>query len=221
MCSLKSRALCLAWVLIIAHIAVSQVAVTTYRDDNGRTGQNVNEAVLTPSNVNVNSFGALFTYILDNNKNDSYVYAQPLYLPNVNIPGVGLRNVLYIATEHDKVYAFDADGVTSTAYWSVDLAGRVGGTTITTSDNTHDSYLGPQLGVTSTPVIDQTTGTMYVVANTLEGGARVQRLHALDVTTGAEKFGGSVVIQGSASGATFRAWYETERSAPLVWSVGA
>ena len=160
MCSLKSRALCLAWVLIIAHIAVSQVAVTTYRYDNGRTGQNVNEAVLTPSNVNVNSFGALYTYILDNNKNDSYVYAQPLYLPNVNIPGVGLRNVLYIATEHDKVYAFDADGVTSTAYWSADLAARVGGTTITTSDNTHDSYLGPQLGVTSTPIIDQTTGTM-------------------------------------------------------------
>ncbi|PYY13164.1 MAG: hypothetical protein DMG60_22500, partial [Acidobacteria bacterium] len=211
MCSLKSRALCLAWVLIIAHIAVSQVAVTTYRDDNGRTGQNVNEAVLTPSNVNVNSFGALFTYILDNGNNDSYVYAQPLYLPNVNIPGVGLRNVLYIATEHDKVYAFDADGVTSTAYWSADLAARVGGTTIPTSDNTHDSYLGPQLGVTSTPVIDQATGTMYVVANTLEGGARVQRLHALDVTTGAEKFGGSVVIQGSASGASFDPSIQNQR----------
>ena len=152
-------------------IVNAQVAVTTYRYDNGRTGQNVNEAVLTPSNVNTNSFGKLFSYSLPS---DSYVYAQPLYAPNVNIPNVGLRNVVYIATEHDIVYAFDADGP-GTTYWTADLAARVGGTQITTSSATNDDYLGPNLGVTSTPVIDRSTGTMYVVANTMECGARVQR----------------------------------------------
>ncbi|MFL6436210.1 MAG: alkaline phosphatase family protein [Terriglobales bacterium] len=202
-----------ALLLSVTPIATSQVAVTTYRYDLGRTGQNLNEAVLTPSNVNANSFGALFTYSLPA---DSYVYAQPLYLPNVNIPGMGLRNVLYLATEHDIVYAFDADGTTSTPYWTADLALRVGGSPVRTSGTTHDDYLGPQLGVTSTPVIDQSTGTIYVVANTMEGGNRVQRLHALDVTTGAEKFGGSVVIQGSASSATFDPSIQNQRPALLL-----
>ncbi len=203
----------IAGMLLLAQLANAQVAVTTYRYDNGRTGQNVNEAVLTPSNVNVNSFGKLFSYSLPS---DSYVYAQPLYLPNVNIPGVGLRNVLYVATEHDIVYAFDADGLTSTPYWQVDLAARVGGTQITTSSATHDDYLGPNLGVSSTPVIDQSTGTMYVVSNTLENGNRVQRLQALDVTTGAPKFGGSVVIQGPASGPTFDPSIQNQRPALLL-----
>jgi hypothetical protein len=87
--------------------ASAQVSVTTSRNDNSRDGQNLSETILTPQNVNVNSFGKIFTQSVD-----GYVYAQPLYVPKVAIPGLGTHNVIYVATEHDSVYAFDADSNT-------------------------------------------------------------------------------------------------------------
>ncbi len=183
-------------VIVFSVSAAAQVAVTTYHNDIGRTGQNLNETILTPSNVNVNTFGKLFSYSLPT---DSYVYAQPLYLPNVAIPNQGTHNVLFIATERDVLYAFDADGKQSSALWSVDLAARVGGTTVTATDIAGD-YMASQLGISSTPAIDTSTGTIYVLAYTKESSGYVYRLHALDVTNGAEKFGGPVKIQGSVSG---------------------
>src|ERR1700737_3854679 len=113
--------------LAVATPAASQVAVTTYHNDNGRTGQNLQETILTPANVNVNSFGKLFSYPLPKN---SYVYAQPLYLPNVQVPNQGPHNVVYVATEHDVLYAFDGDGKTTTPLWTADLAASVGGTPV-------------------------------------------------------------------------------------------
>src|SRR5205085_6897936 len=97
-------------------LATGQVAITTYHADNARTGQNVNEQILTPANVNVNSFGKVFSYSLPS---DSYAYAQPLYLPNVSIPGQGFHNVLYVATQRNVVYGFDADG--SGTIWQTSL----------------------------------------------------------------------------------------------------
>jgi hypothetical protein len=173
----------------------------THQNDNFRTGQNPNETVLTPSNVNHALFGKLFSYSLD-----GQAYASPLYLANVNIPGTHYHNVVYVATEHDSVYAFDADGIVSTPLWHVSFINPPAGiTTISMIDNPQiccDIY--PEVGVTSTPVIDQTTGTLYLVARTTEVSGSttnfVTRLHALDITSGAEKFGGPVVIQANVPG---------------------
>ena len=151
--SLKSRVFYLGWVLIITHVAVGQIAVTTYHNDSARTGLNAQEAVLTPSNVNSSSFGMLCTYSLPDN---SYAYAQPLYMPNVSIGGQ-LRNVVYVATEQDIVYAFDADCNSTSALWQKSL-----GTPI--SSFPYANFLSPTIGVTGTPVIDDASNTLYVVA---------------------------------------------------------
>ncbi len=167
----------------------------TYHNDNLRTGQNPNETVLTTANVNKNQFGKLYSYTLD-----GIAFASPLYVANVSIPGKGYHNVVYVATENDSVYAFDADGLSTTPLWHVSFLGS-GVTTVPCADAGECGDIPTQFGVTSTPVIDQTTGTMYVVAATKEGATTwVQRLHALDITTGAEKFGGPVVLQATVSG---------------------
>jgi hypothetical protein len=163
-----------------------QVPVTTYHNNVSRTGANTNETTLNPSNVNSSTFGKKHAYPVD-----GQVYAQPLYLPNVTIGGT-THNVVYVATENDSVYAFDADGLVSTPLWKVHF-----GTALSSTDT---EGISPLIGVTSTPVIDSSTGTMYVVSQTVESGVRVNRLHALSVTTGAEKFGGSKVVTGSVSG---------------------
>ena len=168
--------------------------VFTYHYDNLRTGQNTNEAVLTPANVNSTQFGKLFAY-----STDGLSYASPLYVANVNISGQGFHNVAYVATEHDSVYAFDADGLSSTPLWQVSFL-KSGVTTVPCADTGECGDIPTEIGITSTPAIDQTTGTLYVVAATKESGSYVQRLHALDITSGAEKFGGPVVIQASVSG---------------------
>jgi hypothetical protein len=175
--------------------AASSIDVITYHYDNFRTGQNSNETMLTPANVNSARFGKLgeFTVI-------GKVDAQPLYLSNVSIPGAGTRNVLYVATEHGCVYAFDADSIsgnTGKALWvtSTSMSGEI------PSDDRGCGQVTPEIGVTSTPVIDRRRGAIYVVAvSKTAGGNYIHRLHALDLTTGAELFGGPTLITASYPG---------------------
>jgi hypothetical protein len=171
--------------------STSSVDVITYHYDNGRSGQNLNESMLTPASVNVTKFGKLGTFNVDGK-----VDAQPLYLSNLAIPGTGNKNVLYVATEHGSVYAFDADsikGSTSTFLWkkSTLLAGE------STSDNRGCGQVSPEIGITATPVIDRTRGAhgaIYVVAMSKSGSNYFQRLHAFDLATGNELFGGPMTI---------------------------
>jgi Chitobiase/beta-hexosaminidase C-terminal domain len=170
----------------------AQVNVTTYHNDNARTGQNTQEAYLTPANVNSGQFGKLFTVAVD-----GAVFAQPLYLTNVNIGGA-THNVVYIATQHDSVYAIDAD--TGSLYWQKSLIPAGGSTVSSNTDLNFCGDIAAEVGITSTPVIDATTGTLYVVAKVKLNGAILQYLHALDVSSAAEKFGGPVSIQASVPG---------------------
>src|SRR5580692_9518631 len=171
----------------------AQTSILTQHYDNARTGQNTNETVLNPTNVNSTTFGKLFALGVD-----GQVYAQPLYVPGVVIPGQGTHNVLYVATEHDSVYAFDADAG-GAPLWQVTFLVN-GATTLATSDVGNTQDINPEIGITGTPVIDSSTNTLYVVANTKESGALIYRLHALDIATGAEKYGGPVQLTASAPG---------------------
>jgi hypothetical protein len=173
------------------------VSVVQYRNDDGNTGQNLNETTLTPANVNPTDFGKLYQYPVD-----GYVYAEPLYLPDVTIPGKGTHNVVFVATEHDSVYAFDADGnvaANGTPLWRDSfIKPSAGITTLTEADVFNVGDLIPEVGITATPVIDPNTGTLYVVTKTkdIKDGVEhvVQELRALNVDTGAEMDGGPVVI---------------------------
>lgn len=168
-------------------------AVVTFHNDNARTGQNLNETALAPAKVNASSFGKLFVITTDGK-----VDAQPLYLPNMNTPSHGSHNILYLASEHGTVYGLDAD--TGSILWQVStlLSGEK------TSDQHGCSQITPEIGVSATPVIDASAGphgTIYVVAMSKDGSGNYhQRLHALDVTTGAEEFGGPQEIQASFPG---------------------
>ena len=166
--------------------------VLTYHNDNARTGLNANEVSLNPSNVNMTQFGKLFVLSVDGR-----VDAQPLYVPSLNIPGKGAHNILIVATEHDSIYAFDAD--IGTTFWQSSMlkSGE------TPSDDRGCSQVTPEIGVTATPAIDLSSGphgTVYVVAMSKNGGTYFQRIHALDLTTGAEQFGGPQLIQGTFPG---------------------
>ena len=166
--------------------------VTTYHNDNARTGQNLSETTLTTANVNATDFGMLFVIAADGK-----VDAQPLYLPGLKITDVA-HNVLFVATEHGSVYGFDAD--TGTQLWQASTlaAGE------TPSDDHGCGQVTPEIGVTSTPVIDAKSGlhgTIYLIAMSKDrSGHYHQRLHALDVTSGAEEFGGPKEIQASYPG---------------------
>jgi outer membrane protein assembly factor BamB len=189
-----------AWLLTAAHPAAAQlVSVTTYHNDNSRRGLNDKETILTHANVNPAQFGKLFSQ-----RTDGYSYAQPLYLPGVSIPGLGVHNVVYVATEHDTIFAFDADSnqaITKLPLWQRSFIDPVNGiTTVASKADAACSDLVPEIGITGTPVIDAQAGTMYVVVRTKENGKFFQRLHALDVTTGAEKFGGPTVIKAKVKG---------------------
>jgi outer membrane protein assembly factor BamB len=167
--------------------------VVTYHNDAARTGQNLNESFLTPANITMTMFGKLGFLPVDGK-----VDAQPLYLSAVAMPGRGSPNVLYVATEHDSLYAFDADA--GTLLWRVSVLG----TGETTSDGRGCSQVVPEIGITSTPVIDRTrgpNGVIYVVAmSKTSAGQYFQRLHALDLTTGGELFGGPRAIQATFPG---------------------
>ncbi|PYU52847.1 MAG: pyrrolo-quinoline quinone [Acidobacteria bacterium] len=162
----------------------STVDVITYHYDNSRSGQNLNETVLTPANVNSTKFGKLGEFVVDGK-----VDAQPLYLSQVTIGGQK-KNVLYVATEHGSVYAFDADsinGTASTVLWKTSTLGSGE----TTSDNRGCGQVTPEIGITATPVIDRSRNAIYVVAMSKNAsGTYFQRIHALDLTTGLELFGG-------------------------------
>ena len=166
--------------------------ILTQHYDTARTGQNTTETLLTPANVNSTLFGKLFSLTVD-----GYVYAQPLYVPAVAIPGNGTHNVLYVATEHDSLYAFDAD--TGSQLWKVSFLIN-GATTLSPSNVGNTQDISPEIGITGTPTIDSTTNTIYLVVNTLESGNIIYRLHAMDITTGAEKFGGPALMTASAPG---------------------
>jgi hypothetical protein len=191
---LKPALLSLALAAVSAHGAA--VNVTTWRYDNTRAGENLDETQLTPSNVNSKTFGKLFSYGAD-----GYVYAQPLYIAGLTIAG-GKHNVLFVATQHDSVFAFDADQ--NLQLWQASLidtahGAAAGATTVPSSDlGTND--IVPEVGITATPVIDSASDTLYVVAKSKEKGAYVHRLHALDLLTGHEKPGSPVVIQATVPG---------------------
>ncbi len=198
--------------------AMAQVNVLTYHNDIARTGQNTNETILTPANVNSSTFGKLFSFSID-----GYAYAQPLYYANLTMgpgtPQAGTtHNVFFIETENDSVYAFDADtngGANASPLWHVSLIDSAHGagsgetpvpTPPLSSSNGNNNVLStddiiPQVGITGTPVIDPTTNTMYVVSkSTISSTTYFQRLHALDITTGQEKFGGPVLLSAQVPG---------------------
>lgn len=166
--------------------------VTTYHNDIARTGQNLNETTLTTKNVNASSFGLLFVIPVDGK-----VDGQPLYVSNLSISS-GTHNVLFLVTEHGSVYAFDADK--GTQLWQISTLGAGE----STSDDHGCNQVTPEIGVTATPVIDPSAGahgTIYVVAMSKDAAGNYHhRLHALDLTTGAEEFGGPKEIQASYPG---------------------
>jgi Ricin-type beta-trefoil lectin domain-like len=176
-----------------SNLCFSQTNVLTYHNDHGRTGQNLTETVLNPTNVKSSTFGKLFTVQVDGK-----VDAQPLYVSSIDIPGQGTRSVVYAATEHDSVYGLDAH--TGHIYWHKSLleSGE------TPSDNHGCGQVSPEIGITATPVIDLTAGlhgTIYLVATSKDAlGDYHQRLHALDLTTGTEEFGGPKQIAATYPG---------------------
>jgi uncharacterized protein YjdB len=179
------------------------VDVLTYHFDSNRSGLNPGEQSLAPANVSPQTFGKLFSYIVD-----GYVYGQPLLVSNLTING-STHNVLYAATENDSVYAFDADNYgTGAPLWKVSL--------LETGEVPIGGSIKPYEGVTSTPVIDLSTKTIYVVSVEVKSGSPATfRLNALDLTTGAQKFGGPVVIQASVAGTNSQSVNGIDSLAPL------
>ncbi|HEV2391812.1 MAG TPA: immunoglobulin domain-containing protein [Verrucomicrobiae bacterium] len=189
---------------VIVAGAATPVSVLTHHNDNARTGANLSEPLLNTQNVNSNEFGLVFTRVVDDQ-----VYAQPLVIANVAIPGQGAHNLLIVATVNDSVYAFDADNAAvSTPYWQTIFINPPG---IVPPSNDDMSALGAcggyyrdfsgNIGIVGTPVIDAISGTVFLVARTKEYGTNfVQRLHALDVATGLERPNSPVIITANYTG---------------------
>jgi hypothetical protein len=187
-----------AGLFVAATLASAQVNVVTQHNDIGRTGQNLNETILTPATLTSGNFGKLFSVTVD-----GQVYAQPLYVSNLSINS-GTHNVVFVATEHDSVYAFDADSGGS-PLWQITLldaahGAAAGATTDPETDTSCNEISGPEYGITGTPVIDPAAGVLYVVGKTFENGYPVQRLHALSITTGAETANSPVTLSGTVAG---------------------
>jgi len=165
----------------------------TQHNDNARTGANLHETILNTANVTARTFGKLWTRDVD-----GYLYAQPLYAQAVTIPGKGIHNVVFLATAHNSVYAFDADDPKAAdPIWKTNLGPSIPAAEVYTGKWTD---MRVEIGITSTPVIDLSNKAIYVEAKTKEGGTYVHRLHALDITTGKERVGSPVVIRGSVAG---------------------
>jgi hypothetical protein len=172
--------------------APANTAVTTFKDDNERDGQFTSETILSQSNVNVSQFGKRVQYSVD-----GQVYAEPLFLPNLTING-GTHNVVFVGTENDSVYAFDADATSAIApLWKVSLLPS--GASAVSNNVSGCGDLTPEIGITGTPVIDTSTDSLFVVSYDTEGGNQVYRLHALNVLTGADKWP-PVVISAAVPG---------------------
>jgi len=162
-------------------------AVTTNRYDNARSGSNLQETTLTAANVNATQFGLLFSRVVD-----GQIYAQPLYVGGLTMPDAKVHNVVYVATEHNTAYAFDADDAAATApLWSLNVG--------TPATNSCDN-LEPEIGITSTPVIDPVAGTIYFISKSQEAGGSVQRIHAVNIVTGVERPGSPLVIAATVKG---------------------
>lgn len=178
------------------------VTVPTWRYDLTHAGQNTSETILTPANVNESTFGKLFSLAVDGS-----VYAQPLYVPGLTMRDGLVHNVLFIATEHDSIYAFDADsngGANVGPIWHITLLDAAhgagsGATTVPWTD-TGSPDIAPEIGITGTPFINTLTNTMYVVGKTKENGTYFARLHAINILTGAEQANSPVAIQATVAG---------------------
>jgi hypothetical protein len=195
--------LCLLFLAAARPLLAQIPNVLTWRYDNTHQGQNTQETVLTPTNVNTNTFGKLFSQTVD-----GQVYAQPLYVANLTVNGV-THNVIFIVDEHDSVYAFDADsngGTNSAPLWQASMISTAhgaasGATTVPYTDVQGGAGdIHPEIGITSTPVIDLTTNTLFVLAKSKENGNYVQRLHALNILTGNEQSGSPVSLSASVPG---------------------
>jgi outer membrane protein assembly factor BamB len=179
--------------------AFAQVSVLTNKNDNTREGLNASETLLSAANVNSNQFGKLFTFNVD-----GYVSAQPLYMYGLTINGA-THNVVFVATEHNSVYAIDADA--GTLLWSTSL-----GASVPSSVEGCSGVTGlAEMGILGTPVIDSTTNTMYVSSKTYVAPNAYHSLHALDVTTGLEKFGGPVPIADATATPAFSPLQQIQR----------
>jgi hypothetical protein len=191
----------LAAAVLLAASAVAQTSVTTQHNDAARTGANLSETVLTTTNVNVSQFGKIFERAVDDE-----IYAQPLYVEGVSIPSVGLRNVVYVATNNDSVYAFDADDPAAAApLWRVNYTDPAAGivpvsrTDVGQACGTYVDF-ARNIGIVGTPVIDPVSQTMYFVVRTKENASFVQRLHAVDIGNGSERPGSPLVVQATVIG---------------------
>ena len=185
----------LTMVGLIHIVTEAQVDVVTNRYDDARLGANLKETILSAANVNVNQFGRLYSYPVD-----GAVYAQPLYVAGVTIKGA-VRNVLYIATMNDKVYAFDADNESASPLWIADFTTPPSVTPVPVKDIVGGNLdIVGNVGIESTPVIDRAAKTIYLVARTKENGSFVQRLHALDITTGLPRSGSPTTITATVPG---------------------
>lgn len=183
---------------ILATVAPAQVTTSQY--DNSRTGATLTEKILTPQNVNQKQFGKLGAF-----KVDGAVFAQPLFLPAVDVPGKGKHDVLFVATEHDSVYAFDTTRPNDPPLWQVSLLDKARGSMPVSEDDAQCPFIRPEVGITSTPVIDLPSGTLYVLARSkirhaIGNDEYFQYLHALAITTGVEKFGGPKLVTASVGG---------------------
>ncbi len=183
-------------------LAQTPVTVPTWRYDLMHTGQNTSETALTPSNVNVSSFGKLFSHTVDGN-----LYPQPLYVPGLTMNDQLVHNVLFIATSHDSIYAFDADsngGANANPLWHITLLDAAHGAGASATPIPYldegSQDMEPEVGITGTPAIDPATNTMYVVAATKENGVYFRRLHAINIITGAEQPNSPTAIQATVSG---------------------
>ena len=194
-------AILLASSLVVSIGASAQTSVVTQHNDAARTGANLTESILTTTNVNVGEFGKLFERTVDDE-----IYGQPLYVDGVDIPGLGVRNVVFVATNNDSVYAFDADDPAASApLWSVNYTNPAAGivpvarTDVGQACGTYVDFAG-NIGIGGTPAIDLPSQTMYFVVRTKENGTFVQRLHAVDLRDGTPRSGSPVLIQASVTG---------------------